>query len=208
MALAKTPSQTPSTKSLPGYLHRGAALRPSVFLAEYSIVKVESIYLAKDGEKRCSRCKLKKPVKDFYRNKARKDGFNHYCKKCANEATAASVDARKDLESRQSIRSTRDTVLRDRFGVSLRATEYLTFEQNNRCPICHNELDTPIPDIGADGAVRALLCSTCFTGVTMFRNSEEMLERALSYLRSFKEGNDLDVIAGSLDPKASNFKDI
>lgn len=170
-------------------------------------VREKSVYLAHDGEKRCSKCKQTKPVKDFYKNKARHDGYNHYCKLCANAATMASTNSRKQLESSRSMRSTRDSVLKDRFGVSLRAAEYLAFEQNNRCPICHNELDSPIPDIGDNGIVRALLCSTCFTGLTMFRGDEEMLERALSYLRSFKEGAGSGVIAESLDPKATNFKD-
>ena len=35
-------------------------------------------------KKRCSRCKIEKPLSEFHRNKSRKDGLNHDCKECKN----------------------------------------------------------------------------------------------------------------------------
>jgi HNH endonuclease len=35
--------------------------------------------------KKCTRCKLEKPLEFFYREKKTKDGLKYFCKKCSNE---------------------------------------------------------------------------------------------------------------------------
>ncbi len=37
------------------------------------------------GTRICSRCKVEKPLKEFYKNKSRSMGYTHQCKKCINE---------------------------------------------------------------------------------------------------------------------------
>lgn len=34
-------------------------------------------------EKRCTKCKIIKPVTEFYRNRSTKDGYNFNCKDCS-----------------------------------------------------------------------------------------------------------------------------
>ena len=38
-----------------------------------------------EGKKICSKCKETKDINCFPKSKNRKDGLNHYCKKCSNE---------------------------------------------------------------------------------------------------------------------------
>jgi len=37
------------------------------------------------GTKKCSHCKLEKPLNEFYKNRSRKDGLQAQCKKCCKE---------------------------------------------------------------------------------------------------------------------------
>src|SRR5437762_2270693 len=37
--------------------------------------------------KLCSKCRINKSITDFSKNSTMKDGYSHYCKKCAREAT-------------------------------------------------------------------------------------------------------------------------
>ena len=41
--------------------------------------------------KHCPECDTTKPVKDFYRDRARRDGLNRVCKPCANKSKRQSM---------------------------------------------------------------------------------------------------------------------
>ena len=52
------------------------------------------------NSKKCCHCGKIKPVSDFYKNRSKKDGFQHRCKDCSDEATIASRRTKKGLVSR------------------------------------------------------------------------------------------------------------
>lgn len=69
--------------------------------------------------------------------------------------------------------------------------------QNNLCAICEREIsftaaekaNKPHIDHNHDtGEVRGLLCLTCNTGIGMFGDSLELLEKAMKYLDRFESG--------------------
>jgi len=35
--------------------------------------------------KKCTKCKITKPINEFYKNKTTKDGYCYQCKKCKSE---------------------------------------------------------------------------------------------------------------------------
>lgn len=37
--------------------------------------------------KRCSKCQVTKPIEEFYKNKATKNGYSSWCKECCNKVT-------------------------------------------------------------------------------------------------------------------------
>lgn len=45
--------------------------------------------------KRCSRCKLTKPLTEFGRNKAQKDGYKNYCKLCVKENYLENIEQKR-----------------------------------------------------------------------------------------------------------------
>jgi 5-methylcytosine-specific restriction endonuclease McrA len=51
--------------------------------------------------KRCTGCKEEKPLGDFYKNRARKDGLNDYCKVCWNARIRKVIDSGKHAEYSQ-----------------------------------------------------------------------------------------------------------
>lgn len=48
-------------------------------------------------EKQCSRCNITKLHSEFYKNKARKDGLQTYCKPCMKSTNAESYQTHKDV---------------------------------------------------------------------------------------------------------------
>jgi hypothetical protein len=56
-------------------------------------------------KKRCSSCKEKKPLKDFSKNKVKKDGLNHSCRECHKLYTRAHYARNKGAYFKRNIRN-------------------------------------------------------------------------------------------------------
>lgn len=52
-----------------------------------------------DSEKVCGKCKVSKPVHEFYKRTKSKDGLCHKCKQCANEYTKQYIEKNKQKVS-------------------------------------------------------------------------------------------------------------
>ncbi len=82
--------------------------------------------------------------------------------------------------------------LQKRYGVSLEWYENTLKEQNNVCAICKQPETTvirgkliamPVDHDHATGIVRGLLCTQCNRGLGLLKDSVEILQSAISYLR-------------------------
>lgn len=82
-----------------------------------------------------------------------------------------------------------------KFGITPEDYETLLENQNNCCALCGKpEVVTwkgKVKQLAVDhdhstGLVRSLLCQKCNTGLGSFNDSEELLEKAIKYLRSYK----------------------
>lgn len=83
-----------------------------------------------------------------------------------------------------------------RYGIVLEEYEKMKLRQNNRCAICgvHAD-DTKLKKLCVDhdhqtGYVRSLLCHGCNTGIGLLKEKEEILLKAIEYLRKFKTNLD------------------
>ncbi len=54
-----------------------------------------------ENVKKCSKCKKAKPFSEFHKNKAKKDGFQDYCKICTNTQVKKYLKTEKGRESRR-----------------------------------------------------------------------------------------------------------
>lgn len=80
-----------------------------------------------------------------------------------------------------------------RYGLTPEQFRTMYESQNGQCMICRRELidrghsGLQVDHSHTNNKVRALLCANCNRGLGQFCESTELLERAISYLRSYEE---------------------
>lgn len=86
-------------------------------------------------------------------------------------------------------RSNREVTLWNKYGLTLKQYDDLVEDQRGLCAICHQQPIYLSPDavlhVDHDhetGLVRGLLCTTCNTGLGMFRDNIRLLAQAIVYL--------------------------
>jgi hypothetical protein len=79
--------------------------------------------------KKCPTCGVTKPLEDFPRNRAFKNGRATYCKPCHNARRRESI---KRLHG-----NTRHYHLTQRFGISAAEVEQMIQEQDGLCAVCN-----------------------------------------------------------------------
>ena len=147
----------------------------------------------------CTKCLERKDWENFPRDKGTKYGYSARCKSCLN------LEARQryntdEVYRLQNIATTRqwqektkftrdkhrdkDRKLRRAFGLSLEEYTQMLQSQNNVCAIC---LESTNRNLAVDhshksGKIRGLLCSSCNTGLGLFKDSIERLHKVITYL--------------------------
>ena len=157
--------------------------------------------------KTCSKCNIEKSTVDFYKNSRYKDGIKSICKKCDNITSNASMKKYRLtpeglLKSREAVKK---SVLKDpeknkwsckksiykSLGIVITKEEYIEKLklQNNRCAICNN-LPTEKKALALDHChttlkIRGFLCDNCNTAIGKFKDNLELLNNAITYLKSY-----------------------
>ena len=77
-----------------------------------------------------------------------------------------------------------NSVLKQRYGITLEEWNTMLIETNGLCGICLNPMRNPQLDhCHQTGKVRGLLCPSCNRGIGQFSDNPEILESAIRYLR-------------------------
>ena len=75
-----------------------------------------------------------------------------------------------------------------KYGVTQQEVDRMVADQGGLCAICDRELGVPYVDhCHISGAVRGALCNECNTGLGMFEDDAERMERAIRYLRGNRD---------------------
>jgi hypothetical protein len=145
--------------------------------------------------KTCSRCKQTKPIEQFHRNRAMKDGRTSDCAVCRTPLTATWNKAHpkyhnqkaKEFRARNPDK-VRDWELRRKLGVPVGTYAAMLVAQHGKCAIC----GTKSPGIrikrfhvdhdAITGAIRGLLCGRCNTGIGQLLHDQSILLSAIKYL--------------------------
>lgn len=131
--------------------------------------------------KKCSICNIEKELKDFVKRNNRKSGRQPYCKKCHNERRKSEYCSNR----------MKDYDLKKNYGISLSDYDEMFVNQNGSCAICLTHISNInhkhkkhlcVDHCHDSGDVRGLLCDSCNRGLGLFKDSKEILERAIKYL--------------------------
>jgi hypothetical protein len=127
-------------------------------------------------------------------NKRRTDGYSFYCKECANQKARDRYNERRSDPEwyRMEQEKERDRHLRRTFGINIEQYNQMLEVQGGKCAIClstecKSGYAFAVDHCHTTGAIRGLLCRDCNTSLGKFNDNIETLQRAVKYLRSFKE---------------------
>lgn len=145
--------------------------------------------------KRCPRCDTTKLVGEFHRDGKSRDGLYSYCKEC-NKAKAKAwhvenpEKARAQSRKRQELGLNRAQIRFRKYGLGATEHAALLASQGEACAICgrtasgrKDSTELCVDHCHTSNEIRGLLCHSCNRGLGLLQDSEEVLEKALAYLR-------------------------
>ena len=122
----------------------------------------------------CPACEQAKPLDDFGRNRAARNGRAAYCKPCHN---AKGKDTYLRLYG-----GTREYHLRRRYGITGAEYDALVEAQGGLCVLCQERKPEHVDHDHVTGRVRGVLCSCCNQGLGNFRDRADTFRNAIDYL--------------------------
>lgn len=128
--------------------------------------------------KTCSVCKKTKAINNFTKNRLRVDGYETFCRECKNTSKRLQyVDKKEDYFARS---------LKTNYKISI-SEYYALFEsQNGLCAICRTPSNDKkrlhVDHCHKSGKIRGLLCHHCNLALGHFKDSENLLRKAIKYL--------------------------
>jgi len=157
--------------------------------------------------KLCRKCNIEKPKSEFHK---RKKSLQSHCKACGKVWAANNRDKANETNKRfrlvdparakrhDKARYQRAIIkhphkntaghLKYKYGLTLEAYNIMLQAQNHRCKICGAE-DSKVEGkrmfvdhCHTTGKIRGLLCHLCNSGLGLFRDSTELLTKAIGYL--------------------------
>lgn len=142
----------------------------------------EEAYAAVE-RKKCSVCDVVKNSVEFTYDPNCSDWLMHYCKEC--QAKRAASRRSRWTDSRK--RAERDKLVRRLYGITAEMQDAMLSFQRRVCAICGVDESEERFGLYVDhdhdtGETRGLLCSKCNTALGGFRDSRELLDRAIEYL--------------------------
>lgn len=146
-----------------------------------------------ETHKECSCCSQILPHESFYcsdKKAIRNRGLSYYCKDCTKEKSRKNHNNRIKIDPEYK-RSKKDQYIKSTYGISLQEYEEKLVEQGNSCSICGVQLPSTGPLTHLDhchktGKLRSFLCTNCNRGLGSFKDSTEILKRAIDYLNTHR----------------------
>lgn len=145
--------------------------------------------------KTCPNCKVFKAPSEFNTHSGTGNGLQTYCKPCHYERykvwRAANrgklCELQQAYKARQGDRF-KDLILQRAYGLDVGEYDRLFAAQGGRCAIC-GDTDSrgqkgrfKVDHCHSTGKIRGLLCNWCNLGLGKFKDSPDLLNKALVYL--------------------------
>lgn len=142
----------------------------------------EIVYCTGFYGKFCKTCDKLLPSESFAKCKNVVSGLRSSCKKCL---IIFEKNRRDHPDTRQAcIKVETESRLKREYGISISERDDMVNSQDRKCKICFLERKLYVDHCHSTGKVRGMLCGTCNSGIGFFKDSPDMLESAIRYLRS------------------------
>ena len=138
----------------------------------------------------CTKCKVEKPLAEFHKWASTPDGYHYNCKDCKKAYRKANDQQPHNLAR------TKAYHFKYKYGITVEQYNEMLEKQNGVCAICfkeetHKSRSGNVVPLAVDhshetGAVRGLLCHACNVSLGNVRDSIEVLENAIAYLRKWE----------------------
>lgn len=134
----------------------------------------------------CKKCKIEKPLSEYYKTTDRKSGYKTVCKECIK--SEPTTEAKKKYMKEYS----KKYFLKTRYNLTQEDYIALLIKQNHKCAICGiDQEELPNKKLYVDhdhetGKVRELLCHNCNVSLGLLKESIQTLTHAIAYLDKHK----------------------
>lgn len=139
--------------------------------------------------KKCGRCGIEKPLDEFSLRPSVKKGLvpRSYCKQCASEYSIKAQQALRESDPdryREMKRANARNRTIKRYGLTPEDIQEMGNAQKWLCYMCGVDISEKyyLDHNHENGKVRKLLCFHCNVGLGHFRDSPDLLGKAISYL--------------------------
>lgn len=149
--------------------------------------------------KHCNKCDSTKGLDDFHNDKDKKDGLSTTCKPCKIDTSIkhylkdpAKVIKRVSTYYENDKQTAKDTSwkssLKIKYNLTIDQWNEMFNSQGGKCKICsihQSKLNRrlAVDHCRSTSKVRGLLCDTCNRGIGFLKESQEILEAAIKYLK-------------------------
>jgi len=150
--------------------------------------------------KKCSSCQTEKVLDSFCKHRGMKDGHNNNCKECVKQHTQENKEKVRKYKSdyysanrEKCIARDRKSYLKRKYNVTVEWYEEQLKKQNGECMICGTTEGGGISSLlhvdhnHETGQIRGLLCQPCNTGLGLFKENTQLLQKAIQYVDEFKQ---------------------
>ena len=151
------------------------------------LIREENGIIGKD----CTKCKLFLESVKFRPNPKMSCGLDSWCKTCWQSVRRkynGTIDAAKRREYQY----------KHAYGITKTDLDTLLEKQENACAICKTKFPgNPrfkvfcVDHNHTTGKVRGLLCRNCNSGLGLFEDSPELIEKAIKYLEKYGHKNNI-----------------
>lgn len=149
-----------------------------------------------DSFKKCTKCGIEKQIDNFsiHTRSSGKISYRSQCKECVSKDNLKRYYNKGGKEG-QAHRSRKFNL--KKYGLTVEDYDNLFEEQEGKCLICGSKeagranvaYRLFVDHCHSTGKVRGLLCHNCNAGLGHFKDSEELLNKAIRYLNENSSGH-------------------
>jgi Recombination endonuclease VII len=136
----------------------------------------------------CSKCRIEKPHSEYHKKNTTKDGMSGHCKECQRAYVKSHYDRNRQYYLDKARVWEKENNVR-KSGLTQEKYDQLFGEYEGLCWLCRSE---PATVVDHDHechetqkclkCIRGALCGSCNWGLGNFKDSPELLARAIEYL--------------------------